>query len=323
MPRRKTAKLRLGKRLYHGTQSPDEFVIPEGPAWFSDDKGVAEQFVDFHSWAKGEMRPRIMVYKVSTPPVLIRINNEEQLDDLLEQHGIDITSVSEADALTGLVGSGYDGWIIPDNYGEGKPDIMLLRPRYHLSPAGEVPVPEPARNPLFEEGCRYWVYHHFERPRPSEALEMETDDLDEAKEIADSFWGGEYAWGLVRDTHDTEPYPTIYDSSSDGIVRMLRESFIRLDTFLTGHPDLARQTARNQIDQKKLYDMVEGGFVYYLSDGGYSRIRIDHDRKLHLVDSRAVVEELWDRPEARTSRAEIERLLEVEYGRWESDNPAE
>lgn len=142
----KTEKLRLGRRLYHGTQSPDEFVIPEGPAWFSDAKDVALRFVGFHEWGRGrEMRPRVMTYKVTTPPLLIRIDNEQQLSELLEQHGIDITSVSEADALTGLVGSGYDGWIIPDNYGEGKADIMLLRPRDHLSLVEEVLLIEPQK----------------------------------------------------------------------------------------------------------------------------------------------------------------------------------
>lgn len=71
-----------------------------------------------------------------------------------------------------------------------------------------------------------------------------------------------------------------------------REAFINLDKELTGKPlAQCRQNAYQQ-EQYDIFDLITN--LYYLSDSGYSRIRISEDFTAHLAQgARAEVEFNW------------------------------
>lgn len=119
----KKIRLRKGMILYHGTSAPDDFVMPQGPAWFSMSEAVARRFVDWHKCE--DPRPRILKFKVTTSPSLALLNDKRELDELMEETGIQELNYEE---LYPMSAYGYDGWTIPDNYGPGEADIMILRP---------------------------------------------------------------------------------------------------------------------------------------------------------------------------------------------------
>ncbi len=107
-----------------------DFGVPDGPAWFSQSENVARDFVDWHKQEDG--RPRIITLKVMNVPDLAVVTNKQELSDLLEEFGINANAFDSSD-LMAMVGSKYDGWIIPDNYGgPGMSDIMILRPQDYL-----------------------------------------------------------------------------------------------------------------------------------------------------------------------------------------------
>jgi len=119
--------------LYHGTSAEEDFDIPDGPAWFSDDWGVAEEFVAWHPGS----RPRILEYKVVREPKLFVWHRHEDLDALYDESDEEMADYwrgeqpwrdMETEELVEEVGrAGYDGWNIPNNYPSGA-DIVILYP---------------------------------------------------------------------------------------------------------------------------------------------------------------------------------------------------
>lgn len=76
------------------------------------------------------------------------------------------------------------------------------------------------------------------------------------------------------------------------MLQATREAFVSLDMELTGKP--LRQCQQNAYHQRKqdIYDLQSN--LYYLSDSGYSRIRIADDFTAHLAQgARAEVEFNW------------------------------
>jgi len=123
-----------GYELYHGTRVEEDFEIPNGPAWFSDSRSVAEEFVDWHE-ADGPRR--ILTYKVTTeiPLVLIEDGTDmERLSEWLEEeHGLSLDGGSQemAENLCQV----EIGWHIPYNYSSGS-DTLLCDPDRWLELVG-------------------------------------------------------------------------------------------------------------------------------------------------------------------------------------------
>jgi hypothetical protein len=85
------------------------------------------------------------------------------------------------------------------------------------------------------------------------------------------------------------------------------ELMIQLDMMLTYHNERdCRHTMRGQ--------KVELDTIYYLSDGGYSRIHITWEGKLHPTSSSLErVHQNWDRLDVQSVVADIERALGEQY----------
>lgn len=75
--------------------------------------------------------------------------------------------------------------------------------------------------------------------------------------------------------------------------RATREAFVNLDKELTGKPlEQCQQNACQQLARQDVFDLMSN--LYYLSDGGYSRIRIAEDFTAHLAQgARAEIEFNW------------------------------
>lgn len=116
-----------GTVLYHGTGAPEKFLIPTGPAFFSDSRTVAKYF---STWNGGE-KPRVLRYKVSSKiQKLALIESQQDFDNLSEETGCE--PGQDTESLVAMVcGAGFDGWIIPNNYPDGA-DIMLCFPERSL-----------------------------------------------------------------------------------------------------------------------------------------------------------------------------------------------
>lgn len=122
-----------GTRLYHGTSARTRFEpdVPEGPAWFSTSRDVAERFVDWQGRAKDR---RLLVYEVvARIPKLARVRSSGDMETLMERlvPWEPPESVEEMrDAMSRQ--DEFEGWFIHDNYGYGEPDILLIRPGSYL-----------------------------------------------------------------------------------------------------------------------------------------------------------------------------------------------
>lgn len=141
--------LRKGTLVYHGTSRDEDFDMLEGPAWVSDSYGVAKEFV---GWAGGEGTPRVMTFKIVTPPALVLIQSTRDVEKLAvwlgENFGLGSgedfgESVAEMARDLCSVGArvGIDGWHVPNNYPGGGPawtsrargsDTMLCEPERFL-----------------------------------------------------------------------------------------------------------------------------------------------------------------------------------------------
>ena len=120
----------LGTMLYHGTQSPERFEVPDGPAWFSNDREVARRFTTWHT-SSGRMRPRVLTYRVvETIPTLARVGSEEEFARLLEEHGL--SDVIGQEGAEDFCEGRYNGWVIANNYGPGAADVLLCEPERWL-----------------------------------------------------------------------------------------------------------------------------------------------------------------------------------------------
>ena len=113
--------LPVGTDLYHGTSSKG-FRIPRGPAFFSDTRSVATYFT---TWHEGKHK-RILRFEVQYEiPNLALIESKRDFDDLAEEAGMEARGTEELVDLIRV--SGFDGWIVPNNYPDGA-DIMILEP---------------------------------------------------------------------------------------------------------------------------------------------------------------------------------------------------
>ena len=119
-------RLRIGQTLYHGTSAKTRFDYPDGPAWFSEERSVAESFTRWHG-AGGSRR--VLVYEVVASPKLARIVDTRAASrlsyELLGEDTHDIKDLAYATC------DRYDGWIVPNNYSPGA-DIMLCEPERWL-----------------------------------------------------------------------------------------------------------------------------------------------------------------------------------------------
>lgn len=132
-PGLRQAWLKRGTIVYHGTSSEDEFENLNGPAWVSNSVDVAKEFI---GWTGSEGRERILRFSVKKSVRLLVINSTEEIQELGEYLGIgrNFTSFELAE---GIANAGYDGWIIPENYGYDAADILLVEPMEILSYDGE------------------------------------------------------------------------------------------------------------------------------------------------------------------------------------------
>lgn len=127
--------LRKGTLVYHGTSSEEEFTDLNGPAWVSASEAVARSFVH---WNQGSGVPRVLVYRVTTAPVLVVVESKSEFAQFVawvedkigveaEQGAFDFAEqICDNQQLLGL-----DGWHLPKNYQAGS-DTMLCDPDLFL-----------------------------------------------------------------------------------------------------------------------------------------------------------------------------------------------
>lgn len=115
-----------GDILYHGTSSKESFEddgeTPDGPAWFSDGRAVAERFSTWHPGPN----PRVIAYRVIDEPNLKIITYDGDMIDLVGEDRF-YDGLEVEDLIDAVQDAGYDGWFMPENYPEGA-DIMILYP---------------------------------------------------------------------------------------------------------------------------------------------------------------------------------------------------
>lgn len=122
-----------GTRLYHGTAAEDEFEELIGPAWVSESEIVARKFGDIPEpaktrWISAGRRPRILDFVAERDLELATIRSSQDFMQLArvtdpEEYDFDASELSAF-----ACEDGYDGWIVPGNYGEDGSDIMLCDP---------------------------------------------------------------------------------------------------------------------------------------------------------------------------------------------------
>jgi hypothetical protein len=113
-----------GTILFHGTSGEESFQIPRGPAFFTDDYGVARSFTTWHG---DRENPRVLRFEVATEiPRLALIKSKETLDRLADEASMERTTDTRG-RIEIVRFHQFDGWIMPDNYGNGA-DIMLFQP---------------------------------------------------------------------------------------------------------------------------------------------------------------------------------------------------
>lgn len=113
--------LKSGTTIYHGTNGEfDERHGLNGPVWVTDSEQTAKYFA---TWKPDSGKPRVSVWKMGCD-VRLAVLTKEYLDYLDEYHMVDLTDGPD-DVLQKLRQSGFEGWIIPDNYGTQQADICL------------------------------------------------------------------------------------------------------------------------------------------------------------------------------------------------------
>jgi hypothetical protein len=113
--------LPAGTEVFHGT-SQKGFLIPRGPAFFSDTYSVAKYFTTWHQGKK----KRILRFEVTDEiPKLALIESKADFDHLADEFGVEAQDTESRIDLVRM--AGFDGWIIPNNYPDGA-DIMILEP---------------------------------------------------------------------------------------------------------------------------------------------------------------------------------------------------
>lgn len=113
--------LPAGTELFHGT-STKGFLVPRGPAFFSDTYSVAKYFTDWH---QGKHKRILRLEVTDEIPKLALIESKEDFDNLAEEFGVEAEDNESRIDLVRM--AGFDGWIIPNNYPDGA-DILILEP---------------------------------------------------------------------------------------------------------------------------------------------------------------------------------------------------
>lgn len=111
--------LQVGTILYHGTSEEFEPSELESPAWFSRAKSVADRF---QGWNGAPLAT--LEYRVTRPITLPVIFGADKREEFGEKFGINFDSAE--DMRDSMLYSGLPGWVIPDNYGTGEDDILLV-----------------------------------------------------------------------------------------------------------------------------------------------------------------------------------------------------
>lgn len=105
--------LARGTRVYHGTDD-EEFELFQG-IWVSNDRHVAERF------ARGG---QVHEFIVNTDHQLPLIESKQEFDDFCQQY--DISDYGAEDMRDDAIRAKISGWIIPNNYGPGAADILII-----------------------------------------------------------------------------------------------------------------------------------------------------------------------------------------------------
>jgi len=120
-----------GTILYHGTNSDEEFDVPDGPAWFSTSQIVAEKFSAWHGDELSKNR-RIIKYRVRNRiPKIVNIESNMDMEAIIrkiERWEEELNEASPTEIAETLCSAGYNGWNIPNNYGHRQSDTMLCVP---------------------------------------------------------------------------------------------------------------------------------------------------------------------------------------------------
>lgn len=120
---------------------------------------------------------------------------------------------------------------------------------------------------------------------------------------------------VVQETRTRRPLP-----GDDSILTEFQMKWARLDSLLTGMDwQACARTARSGKFKKSAKDFLfEGDGLYYLSDGGYSRVWWDPSAgRLSIAsESRQEVKDRWDDPAVRVAVAAVEEDLKAA---WQGD----
>lgn len=125
---------KVGDLVYHGTSVDEDFEDLRGPAWVTDSKAVAKNFVGWN----GGSKPRILTYRVTAEPKLVVADGEREFQDMLEwvdeETGRELSLGWDPHELADAVCSirGVDGWHLPTNFPEGS-DTLLCDPGRFLA----------------------------------------------------------------------------------------------------------------------------------------------------------------------------------------------
>lgn len=121
-----TSEIAAGEQLYHGTQVPywDEREDSyETPFWVSNAPAVAERFSRWNHWSSGRPEPRVIAYVARQPLRLLQLTSRADFAAVERYWGFNTDDIQEF--AEDVCAKGYDGWIVPSNYGYGQHDIMI------------------------------------------------------------------------------------------------------------------------------------------------------------------------------------------------------
>jgi hypothetical protein len=108
--------LPAGVRLHHGTDAPEPFLVPRGPAWFCRDQATAARRAGWGSIARGPRR--VIELELRDDVSVIDTTTRSQWEAL------GLRLLGDPDPTTGqmteaVVAAGLGGWF-------GKTEIMLV-----------------------------------------------------------------------------------------------------------------------------------------------------------------------------------------------------
>lgn len=109
--------------LYHGTNGDFDETALSSPSWVSNHIEPAQYFAEWHD---DEGYPRIATYRLEHDLKLAELSRN-CFDAIEEDYGVTYQGADDAEDFCRFLHQhwGFDGWIIPDNYGPGKADILL------------------------------------------------------------------------------------------------------------------------------------------------------------------------------------------------------